>query len=99
MTESERHPILQAEALREKDKEIARLKLEIASLDGSLGRGDYTGPDYDIVKRKRKPVAGSKLNRKSENTRQKRVDKAESTDSIYFGAPNMANIIREVSCP
>lgn len=65
LSESERHPILQAEALREKDKEIARLRLQIASLGGpTVARFDDSSNEGDPKKRRK----SSSLPRKSKKT-------------------------------
>ena len=63
LTDIERHPILQAEALREKDKEIARLRSKL----NSLGMAPWTDQSSfrKESRKKRKPSAPAKVPRKT----------------------------------
>ena len=96
LTESERQPILQVEALREKDKEIARLRQEITTLGGPASRTEQTSSEYDHLK-KRKPICASKSVTKPSNQRQKIVSKNDDIQSTIFSAAPMTNVIKEVS--
>ena len=63
LSDSDRHPILQAEALREKDKEIARLRQEVATLGGPTAKSNGSGCHKDLRKR-RKPASEIKAIRR-----------------------------------
>ena len=81
LSESERHPILQAEALREKDNEIARLRLEIATIGGLSARGSASGSQSDL--RKRRKAASEAKSWKDQNAlEQKRPFQEVNTDSL-----------------
>lgn len=77
LTETERHPILQAEALREKDREITRLRHEVQLLGGLAVQSGFPGPHERRVKRK--GDQGLK-GRKTLTLRQKRRWKGEDLD-------------------
>ena len=93
LTEAERHPILQAEALREKDKEIARLRRQIEILGGGQSIKSEDGPSGHAGQ---EPGDVPRVPKKPVNLRQKRLNKGEVADSIYFGTPGMASVIEEV---
>ena len=95
LSEAERQPILQAEALREKDKEIQRLRRQIELLGSQSNNSmspyqDAAGPSG------KQSDSGPKVPKKPANLRQKRLHKGNLTDSIYFGAPGMTSVIEEV---
>ena len=96
LTESERQPILQAEALREKDKEIDRLRHQIVSLGGPLAKEPHNGSD---AKKKRKPGSTLKNGRRAGSNRQKGVSNDLDADCGFLGTPDMVNITKEVSFP
>ena len=89
---------MQAEALKEKDKTIAQLRNEVASLRGdpikaepvdelvSFGQG---GPKIKLPPRvsSKKPLPLG----------QKREYLGEMSANIYFGSPGMTSVVEEVS--
>ncbi|KAL9097087.1 MAG: hypothetical protein Q9163_006382 [Psora crenata] len=60
LSEAERQPILQAEALKEKDKTIASLRNEIASLRGESGKSDHEDHATTSQKKMRLPPCSPK---------------------------------------
>lgn len=98
LSESERQPILQAEALKEKDKAIAHLRNEVAALKGEPVKME-TGDDEDLPgpgKRKLR-LPPRELKRSATAAGEKRLHSGEVGDSIYFGSPGMTNVVEEVS--
>lgn len=98
LSESERHPILQAEALKEKDKTIAQLRNEVATLRGDTIKAE---PLDEVVsfgssgpKIKLPPQLSSK---KVIGPGQKRDYLGEMSANIYFGSPGMTSVVEEVS--
>lgn len=98
LSEAERQPILQAEALKEKDKAIARLRNELEILRGHPIK---TEPLDDLLPLRstqkirlppKVPIKPLCLNRK-------RLHGGAAVDSIYFGSPGMTNVIEEVESP
>lgn len=95
LTEAERHPILQAEALREKDKEIARLRDEVQQLGGQPIKSEFPGIE-DEKHSNRKAGPAPRVPKKPQSLRQKRRRKGEPGENVFFGSPSLANIIEEV---
>ncbi|KAI4183645.1 MAG: hypothetical protein L6R41_005281 [Letrouitia leprolyta] len=96
LTETERQPILQAEALKEKDKAIASLRNELQLLQGQP-RIKMEPRDDDLVMNppQRTPMASIASLRPS-NIRQRRYQGSMLNDSIYFGSPGTTNVVEEV---
>lgn len=97
LTEAERHPILQAEALKEKDKTIAHLRNDLAILRGEPIKSEpvddvvsfgQSGPKIKLPPRvsPKKPAALA----------QKRIYLGEMNNNIYFGSPGMTSVVEEV---
>ena len=76
LSDSERRPILQVEALRARDKEIERLKRQVAALGGLSSKATLIETRSDMRK-KRKSVAESRIVRKRDRTKQKSVLREE----------------------
>ena len=97
LSEAERHPILQAEALKEKDKTITQLRNDIAMLRGEPIKVE---PADDMITfgqgAKIKLPPRSLPNKKSPRGTQKREYLGEVSDNIYFGSPGMTRVVEEV---
>lgn len=95
LSESERKPILQAEALKKKDKEIANLRHQIQSLGSQPIKVEYPDEDSSVLdgqRRERPP----QIPRKPSNLQQLRMHRGNPEDNIYYGTPALANVIEEV---
>ncbi|KAL9615344.1 MAG: hypothetical protein Q9167_000172 [Letrouitia subvulpina] len=95
LTETERQPILQAEALKEKDKVIARLSHELQILR-SQPRIKAEPRDDDLAAQsprgvRLEPIAVAQ----SANGSQRQSRSGSLGDSIYFGTPDMKNVADE----
>lgn len=95
LTETERQPILQAEALKEKDKAIANLRNELQLLQGQPRvkmepRDDDLSMDHPY----QMPVAIAPT--RPAQPRQRRFQSGTPHDSIYFGTPGTASVVEEV---
>ena len=98
LSEAERQPILQAEALKEKDKAIARLRNELETLRGHPIKSE---PFDDVVplRSSQKLRLPPKVPIKPLCLNRKRLHNGGPVDSIYFGNPGMTSVIEEVrSC-
>ena len=94
LSESERQPILQAEALKDKQREIDRLKQENEELRGGpsmTGQIDEHGflPGYYARARRSQHAHRSSLSRQHLQTH-------FTSSSVYFGSPSMAAVTQEV---
>ncbi len=95
LTETERHPILQAEALKEKDRTIASLRNEIQHLQGQSIKSEpqdeflYGRNPQKIRLPPRVPV-------KPASSHSRRFHNGTLNDSIYFGSPGMTSVVEEV---
>lgn len=96
LTETERQPILQAEALKEKDKAIASLRNELQLLQ-SQPRVKMEPRDDDLAMdpSHRLPMASIASSRPV-NVRQRRYQGSMLNDSIYFGTPGTTSVVEEV---
>lgn len=96
LSEAERQPILQAEALKEKDKAIARLRNELEILRGHPIK---TEPLEDLLplRSSQKIRLPPKVPIKPLCLSRKRLHGGAAVDSIYFGSPGMTNVIEEVN--
>ncbi|KAL9042894.1 MAG: hypothetical protein Q9214_003654 [Letrouitia sp. 1 TL-2023] len=95
LTETERQPILQAEALKEKDKAIARLSHELQILR-SQPRIKAEPRDDDLAAQSPRGVRLSPIAlAQSTNGPQRRSRSGSLGDSIYFGTPDMKNVADE----
>ncbi|KAL9585054.1 MAG: hypothetical protein Q9212_001744 [Teloschistes hypoglaucus] len=89
LTETERQPILQAEALKEKDKAIAHLRNELQRLQSQPHvKMEPRDDDLSMNSHPRMPVPPS-------NIRQRRHRTVVVNDSIYFGAPATSSVMEE----
>lgn len=96
LTETERHPILQAEALKEKDKVIANLRRELQLLQGQPQvKMEPRDDEISMNSPHRRPVT-SITSARSANVRQRRYRGGMPSDSIYFGAPATTSVVEEV---
>ncbi|KAL8638997.1 MAG: hypothetical protein Q9228_003902 [Teloschistes exilis] len=87
--ETERQPILQAEALKEKDKAIAHLRNELQLLQSQPHvKMEPRDDDLSINSHLRMPVPPSAI-------RQRRHRGVMLNDSIYFGAPATSSVMEE----
>ncbi|KAL9007012.1 MAG: hypothetical protein Q9188_000216 [Gyalolechia gomerana] len=95
LTETERQPILQAEALKEKDKAIASLRNELQLLQ-SQPRVKMEPRDDDLAMdpSHRLPMASIASSRPV-NVRQRRYQGSMLNDSIYFGTPGTISVVEE----
>ncbi|KAL8712728.1 MAG: hypothetical protein Q9225_006882 [Loekoesia sp. 1 TL-2023] len=95
LTETERQPILQAEALKEKDKAIASLRNELQLLQGQPRvKLEPREDDLSMENPHRMPVASIAPTRPA-NIRQRRYQGVILNDSIYFGTPGTTNVVEE----
>ncbi|KAL8695088.1 MAG: hypothetical protein Q9218_000366 [Villophora microphyllina] len=95
LTETERQPILQAEALKEKDKAIAHLRNELQLLQSQAHiKMEPRDDDLTISSNQRMPVQHITPTRPS-NIRQRRYRGGMLNDSIYFGAPGTGSVMEE----
>lgn len=98
LSEAERQPILQAEALKERDKTIANLRNEMAILRGEPIKAEPT--DDNIFAR-----SGQKIKLPPKVTKkpsplpplQMQAFSGDINDNIYFGSPGMTSVVEEVS--
>lgn len=93
LSEAERQPILQAEALKEKDKAIARLRNEVEILRGHPIK---TEPFDDLIplRSTQKIRLPPKVAVKPPGVSRKRF---QNGDGFYFGSSGMTNVIEEVN--
>lgn len=95
LSEAERQPILQAEALKDRDKQIAQLRNEVAILRGEPIKLEPTDDaPFQSGQKMRLPP---RLPRKPANLAQKRTHLGEMSDNIYFGSPGMTSVVEEVN--
>jgi len=95
LTETERHPILQAEALKEKDRTIVSLRNEIQLLQGQCIKSEQQD-DFPFGRNPQKIRLPPKVPVKPTSSHQKRFHNGTLNDSIYFGSPGMTGVIEEV---
>ncbi|KAL9604280.1 MAG: hypothetical protein Q9219_000678 [cf. Caloplaca sp. 3 TL-2023] len=95
LTETERQPILQAEALKEKDKAIASLRNELQLLQGQPRvKMEPRDDDISMDSSHRIPVAAIAPTRPV-NIRQRHYQGGMLNDSIYFGTPGSLSVVEE----
>ncbi|KAL8939534.1 MAG: hypothetical protein Q9211_002699, partial [Gyalolechia sp. 1 TL-2023] len=95
LTETERQPILQAEALKEKDKAIASLRNELQLLQGQPRiKMEPRDDDLAMDPSHRFPVASTASSRPV-NVHQRRYQGSMLNDSIYFGTPGTTAVVEE----
>ena len=96
LTETERQPILQAEALKEKDKAIASLRSEIQLLRGQP-QVKAEPRDDDISTNSPQSIRmSSSANTRPVHLRQRRLHSSSLQDNLYFGSPAMSSVMEEV---
>ena len=95
LSEAERQPILQAEALKEKDKAIARLRNEVEVLRGHPIKAEPVddGPSPLGPQKMKLPP---KVAMKSPNAAQRHLQSNASIESMCFGNLGMISVIDEV---
>ena len=93
LSESERHPIMQAEALKEKDRQIQRLEEELHMLQGRPLRTEHINDESNYT------VYGSEAQLHAHDsgaTLSLPGLQGEPADNIYFGSPSLAAVTQEV---
>lgn len=95
LSEAERQPILQAEALKEKDKAIARLRNEVDLLRGNPIKSEPSddGPSSRVPQKMKLPP---KVAMKPANVAQRHPQSNASIESMCFGNSSMTSVINEV---
>lgn len=96
LSESERQPILQAEALKEKDKAIAQLRNELSLLRGEEIKAEafedsYHGTSHEKVNL---PPRSPK---KSSNHGQKQFPHVDVDNMVFFQHPQETTVADEVN--
>ena len=95
LTESERHPILQAEALKEKDRTIASLRNEIQLLQGHPIKSEP--PDeFPYGRNAQKIRLPPRVTMNPASPHRKRFHHSTPKDTIYFGSPGVTGVVEEV---
>ncbi|KAI4259000.1 MAG: hypothetical protein L6R42_004808 [Xanthoria sp. 1 TBL-2021] len=95
LTETERQPILQAEALKEKDKVIAHLRHDLQQLQGQPHvKMEPRDDDLPMNGTHRIPTSSIAPTRPL-NIRQRRFQGGMLNDSIYFGTPGTTGVVEE----
>lgn len=95
LTETERQPILQAEALKEKDKAIASLRNELQLLQGQPRvKMESQDDDFSVDHPYQMPVSIAPS--RPAHPRQRRIQSSTPHDSIYFGTPGTISVVEEV---
>lgn len=95
LTGTERHPILQAEALKEKDRAIASLRNEIQLLQGQSIKSEPC-EEFPYGRNPQKMRLPPRVPVKPANSHPRRFHNGTLNDSIYFGGPAMASVVEEV---
>ena len=95
LSEAERQPILQAEALKEKDKAIARLRSEVDLLRGNPIKSE---PSDDALSTRlpQKMKLPPKVAMKPANVAQRHPQTNASIETMCFGNSSMTSVIDEV---
>ncbi|KAL8850536.1 MAG: hypothetical protein Q9221_004493 [Calogaya cf. arnoldii] len=94
-TKTERQPILQAEALKEKDKVIAHLRHDLQQLQGQPHvKTEPRDDDHSMNGLHRVPTSSMAPTRPL-NIRQRRFQGGMLNDSIYFGTPGTPGVVEE----
>lgn len=96
LSEAERQPILQAEALKEKDKAIARLRNEVEILRGHPIKPEPLD-DIQLMRNTQKIRLPPKAPLKPSGLGQRRLHSGVAAGGVYFGNPGMTSVIDEVS--
>ena len=98
LSEAERQPILQAEALKERDKTIANLRNEMAILRGEPIKAEPT-EDNIFSRSGQKIKLPPKVTKKPSPlpSLQMPAFGGDVNDNIYFGSPGMTSVVEEVS--
>ena len=96
LSEAERQPILQAEALKEKDKVIARLQQDLAIARGeAIKREPQDDDPYGrSIQKIRLPP---KVSKKAVPLQQKYLVQGEMSDNAYFDNPGVTSVAEEVN--
>ncbi|KAL8913238.1 MAG: hypothetical protein Q9171_001885 [Xanthocarpia ochracea] len=95
LTETERQPILQAEALKEKDKVIAHLRHDLQQLQSQPHiKMEPRDDDLSMNGPHRIPTSSITPTRPV-NIRQRRFQGGMLNDSIYFGTPGTTSVLEE----
>lgn len=97
LSEAERQPIIQAEALKEKDKAIARLQKELDSLRAYPIKTEPYDELLAYPSASQKMRLPPKSSTKSFGLGRKRSHSSALLDAIYFGSTGMTNVIDQVN--
>lgn len=95
LSEAERQPILQAEALKEKDKAIARLRNEVEVLRGHPIKSEPSD-DGLSTRGPQKIKLPPKVAMKPPSLVQRHLQSNASIESMCFGNPGITSVIDEV---
>lgn len=99
LTETERQPILQAEALKEKDKAIASLHNELQLLQGQPRVKMEARDEASLMDHPHRVPVASITSTRPAYARQRRLQGGTLNDSIYFGTPGTSGVVEEVRFP
>ena len=97
LSEAERHPILQAEALKEKDKTIVQLRNELAVMRGDPIKSEPVDEVISFGQNGPKIKLPPRASAKKPTSTHKREYLGEMSANIYFGSPGMTSVVEEVS--
>ncbi|KAI4279492.1 MAG: hypothetical protein LQ337_000193 [Flavoplaca oasis] len=95
LTETERQPILQAEALKEKDKVIAHLRHDLQQLQGQPQVKTEPWDDDLPINDPFSMPTSSIIPAQPLSIRQRRFQGGTRNDSIYFGTPGSTGVVEE----
>ena len=95
LSETERQPILQAEALKEKDKAIAQLQHELSLLRGESIKAEPTEEEFNGQQTRKLRLPPRTLKRSTEHDNHTFPNNATDT-SVFFDNPGMTNVADEV---
>ena len=93
LTESERQPILQAEALKEKDKTIASLRNEVAALRGESVKSEFDDHAAGTQKMRLPPRSPKRSYYQDHHGHQQE----HGDDQFFLGEPGVTNMADDVS--
>ena len=98
LSEAERQPILQAEALKEKDKAIARLRDEVEILRGHPIKSESCDDHHPLLSGTQKSRSLSKPPMQpSDASGHQRILSGAVFDPLCSGLPGMTGVMEEVS--
>ena len=95
LSEQERQPILQAEALKEKDKAIAHLQNELQLLRGSQVKNEPLDDDFGSHQTKKMRLPPRSLKRNGSHEEQQ-LQQDGPDANLYLGLPGVTSVVDEV---